>query len=107
MGISDVVIVDMYVNPSTSKVEKITCITPFGMTERTGSDWEPVSRDESGIDDLSTYKVYRLDWDTDFIPLDSDEPDRDHAAIELFDKGNLTESDCQKYGNIHIDPTNC
>ena len=105
MALKDVVLVDMYVNPSTQVVEKMTMLSPFGMTERVNSDWQVTSRERSGIDDLSADKVYRLDWGTDFIPMDSDD-DREHVAIDLFDRGNLTEADCEKYGVLRIDPAN-
>ena len=106
MALKDVVLVDMYVNPTTNKVEKLTMFTPFGMTQRVNSDWEATTIQTSGILDLTEDKVYRLDWDTDFIPMDSEEEEREHAAIDLFDKGNLTEADCQKYGELRIDPAN-
>lgn len=105
MALKDVVIVDMYLNPTTNKVEKITSVTPFGMTERKDMDWVVSSREKAGLDALMGDKVYRLNWDTDFIPMDSDEEEREHAAIDLFDKDSLTEEECLKYGTLIIDPT--
>lgn len=105
MALKDVVIVDMYLNPTTKKVEKITSVTPFGMTERKNLDWVVSSREKAGLDSLIGDKVYRLNWDTDFIPMDSDEEEREHAAIELFDKDSLTEEECLKYATLIIDPT--
>lgn len=106
MALKDVCLVDMYVNPTTNLVEKITFLSPFGLAERENSDWKPTTWNEVGIDELSGDKVYRLDWDTDFVPMDSDEEEREHIAIDLFDKGNLTEEDCKKYAKLRIDPTN-
>jgi hypothetical protein len=106
MSLEDVVIVDMYVNPTTKKVEKVIMFTPFGMTQRVNSDWEATTIETSGILDLAEDKVYRLDWDTDFIPMDSEEDDREHAAIDLYDQGVLTETQCQKYCKLRIDPSN-
>lgn len=104
MSLNSMVRVFMYVNPTTTNVEKIMCYTPFGISERMDSDWEPTTRDESGIDDLFEDKVYELDWDTDFIAMDSEEEEREHAAIDLYDNATLTEEDCKKYGKLHIDP---
>lgn len=94
----------MYVNPETTNVEKIMCYTPFGISERVESDWEPTTREDSGIDDLSADKVYELDWSTDSLPMDAEDDGNEHAAIALYDGGTLTEEDCKKYGFIHIDP---
>jgi hypothetical protein len=94
----------MYVNPSTTNVEKVMCYTPFGMSERLGADWRPTNREKSGVDSLSEDKIYELDWDTDFVPMDSEEEDREHAAIDLYDNSTLTEDDCKKYGKLYMDP---
>lgn len=104
MALKDVVSVFMYVNPSTNNVEKVLCYTPFGISVRENKDWKMVTREESGIDDLSADKVYQLDWDTDFQAMDAEDDDSEHAAIELYDSGTLTEQDCQKYGVLYIDP---
>lgn len=104
MSLSQMVRVFMYVNPKSAEVEKIMCYTPFGITERMGADWEPTTRSKSGIDELSADKIYELDWDTDFVPMDSEEEDLEHAAIALYDSGRLTEEDCKKYGKLYLDP---
>lgn len=105
MSIEDIITVFMYVDPATQEVDKVACFTPFGMTQRVGSDWEPTTRAESGIDELVDHKVYTLDWSTDFLPMDAEDDGSEHAAIELFDTGVLTEDDCKKYGKLHIDPS--
>lgn len=99
--ISDVL---MYVDPATSKVEKIVFFSVFGITERIDSEWEPTTREGSGIDDLKTSRIYELDWDTDFLPMDAPDDGKEHAAIELFDAGNLSEEDAKKYGKLYFDP---
>ena len=99
-----IISVFMYVNPTTNDAEKMVCFTPFGMTERVGRDWEPTSRDESGIDELSDHRIYLLNWDTDFLAMDEEDDGREHRAVELFDDGSLTEADCQEYGKLHRDP---
>lgn len=104
MSINSMVRVFMYVNPTTTNVEKVMCYTPFGISERADSDWEPTTREESGIDDLSADKIYELNWDTDFLPMDADDEDKEHAAIALYDGGTLTEEDCKKYGVLYMDP---
>jgi hypothetical protein len=104
MSLNAMVRVFMYVNPGTKTVEKVMCYTAFGITERMGADWEPTTRAKSGIDDLSADKIYELDWDTDFVPMDSEEEDSEHAAIALYDNGRLTEEDCMKYGKLYLDP---
>lgn len=106
MALKDMVKVFMYVNPETGKADKMTCFTPFGMTERVNAYWQPSSRGRSGVDELVDHKIYSLDWDTDFVPMDSEEADTEHVAVELFDKGMLDEAGCQKYGKLHMDPTN-
>lgn len=107
MALSDIVIIDIYVNSLTGVAEKLTCWTPFGLTERVDSDWDVTTREKSGIDQLVTHRVYRLDWDTDFVPMDSEEEiDDEHIAVRLFDSGLLTEDECNKYAKIHIDPAN-
>jgi hypothetical protein len=104
MSINSMVRVFMYVNPKTTNVEKVMCYTPFGISERMDSNWEPTDREASGIDELSDDKVYELDWDTDFLPMDSEGDDGEHAAIALYDSGTLTEEDCKKYGVLYMDP---
>jgi hypothetical protein len=101
-----IISVFMYVNPTTNNAEKMVCFTPFGMTERVGGDWEPTTRDESGVDDLSDHRIYILDWDTDFLPMDAEDDGKEHAAVDLFDQVSLTEADCQQYGKLHLDPAN-
>ena len=105
MSVNDMARVLMYVNPESKAVEKMVCFTPFGMTERIDSDWKPTSMDKSGVLDLSADKIYQLDWDTDFLAMDSDDDESEHAAIDMFDAGNLTEDGCKKYGMLVVDPT--
>ena len=95
----------MYVDPSTQTVEKMVCFTPFGVTERIDSDWVPSSRAKSGIDSLTGDKVYLVDWDTDFVPMDAEDDGGEHKAVQLFDEGNLTEEACKQYGKLVMDPT--
>ena len=104
MALKDIIRVFMYVDPTTGKADKMTCFTPFGMTERINADWQPSSREESGVDELSDHKIYALDWDTDFLPMDAEDDGREHMAVELFDKGELDEAACQKYGQLYVDP---
>ena len=94
----------MYVNPASQLVEKVVFFSIFGVSERIDSDWKPTTRDKSGIDDLSSHRVYLLDWDTDFLPMDAEDDGKEHAAIELFDAGKLTEDGALKYGKLHLDP---
>lgn len=105
MSIEDIITVFMYVDPDTQEVDRVACFTPFGMTQRVGSDWESTTRAKSGVDELTAHRIYTLDWKTDALPMDAEDDGREHAAIELFDNGILTEADCQKYGKLHIDPT--
>lgn len=104
MSLNQMATVLMYVNPETTDVEKVIFYSVFGTSERIDGDWVPTTREESGIDDLSADRVYKLDWDTDFIPMDSEDGDREHAAIALYDQGQLDEEGAKKYGTIHIDP---
>lgn len=104
MSMNNIVDILMYVNPETQKIDKMVCFTPFGMTERVGADWEPTSREESGINDLSADRVYLLDWDTDYIPASEVEDDAEHIAVQMFDDGSLDEDGCKKYGELLIDP---
>lgn len=106
MALEDVALVDMYVNPLTGNCVKITFLSPFGLAVREHADWQPTNWDDSGVHDLDDHRVYRLDWDTDFVPMDSDEEEREHKAIQLFDEGKLTETECEKYGVLRIDPAN-
>lgn len=106
MALSDMITVFMYVDPENGNVDKMTCFTPFGMTERVDSDWQQTTRAESGVDELTEHKIYKLDWDTDFLAMDADDDGKEHAAVDLFDKGTLTEDGCKKYGKLHLDPAN-
>lgn len=95
----------MYVNPATQMAEKLVCFALFGATERVNSEWEPTTRATSGIDDLTDHKVYLLDWDTDFLPMDAEDDGSEHKAVQLFDEGNLTEDACKEYGKLLRDPS--
>jgi hypothetical protein len=94
----------MYVNPATQVAEKLVCFALFGATERVDSEWTPTTRATSGIDDLTDHRVYLLDWDTDFLPMDAEDDGLEHKAVQLFDEGALTEEACKQYGRLLRDP---
>jgi hypothetical protein len=95
----------MYVNPATQMAEKLVSFALFGATERVNSEWVPTTRATSGIDDLTDYKVYLLDWDTDFLPMDAEDDGLEHKAVQLFDEGKLTEDACKEYGKLLRGPS--
>ncbi len=84
-----------YVNPETEQIDAVYCFSLLGMTDRKGYDWEPISREDSEIDNLLEDDIYQLDWDAekkvmtedfDFDNYDDITP----TVLKLYDRGELT-----------------
>jgi hypothetical protein len=102
MAKSSIVDVWFYVDPQSESIDSVVCWFPMGMSVREGGDWEISSKEEAGINDkLSKHDVYQLDWDTDPLVIDDsydfDDPENEHAAIKMYDKGELTLESLMEY----------
>jgi hypothetical protein len=98
----------MYVNPQTRNVDELYCVHPFGISRREDGEWEPISREDSNLDDMEGHTVYELDWSTDYVAVEDateEDEDREHAAIMAFDTDTLDEDAAKKYGILSVDPS--
>ena len=103
---SSIVDVWFYVNPTDGSIDGVYCFSLLGMTKREDKDWVPVTREESGIDDLSSDEIYQLDWDRD-IPVDMTEDfdfdsyeNNTPEAVKLYDDGTLTLDQLKNYADL-------
>jgi hypothetical protein len=95
----DIVSFLFYVDPETELVDGVYAFSPFGMTMRQDSKWVGVNRRDSGIDDKIFHRFYTLDWDK--VPVIEEEVDfYDPEALQLFDKGGLTEEVLKNYATL-------
>ena len=95
MAKSSIIDVWFYVDPESENIDAVVCWFPLGMSIRKDSDWEISSKEDVGTDKLqATHDVYQLDWDTDPLTIDENfdfgDSDNEHAAIKMYDKGELT-----------------
>jgi hypothetical protein len=95
MAKSGIVDVWFYVDPTSKNIDSVICWFPMGMSQRVEGDWVITDKEEAGIyDTLAKHDVYQLDWTTDPLEinedLDFDDSEIDHAAVKLYDKGELT-----------------
>jgi hypothetical protein len=102
MAKSSVIDVWFYVDPQSESIDSVICWFPLGMSIRENSDWEISSKEEAETDRLqTTHDVYQLDWDTDPLTIDDNfdfgDPDNDHIAIKMYDKGELNLESLEKY----------
>lgn len=102
MAKSSIVDVWFYVDPESESIDQVVCWFPLGMSVRANSDWEISTKEEAGTEEkASTHDVYQLDWDTDTLVIDesydSTNPDNDHIALKMYDKGELTLEELKKY----------
>lgn len=97
-----------YVNPETQEVEKAFNFFPLGMLAREDGDWVYTSREDSGIDEMTGYQVYDLDWsrveDTD-IPDDYTDDDITPEVVKMFDRGELDVDTLKQYADLLYDGT--
>lgn len=101
-----------YVNPETQEVEKAYNFFPLGMLAREDGDWVYTSREDSGIDELTDYQIYELDWDKVEQPeLDAEELDQmgdeefTPEVLKMFDSGNLDLETLKQYSGLIYDGT--
>jgi hypothetical protein len=93
-----------YVNPETNIVDGVYAFSPFGMTMRQDSKWEATTREESGINEKVGHKFYVLDWKKVPAPKEDVEV-YDPEALQLYDKGGLTEDVLKDYAILAYDGT--
>ena len=87
-----------FVDQSTREVDAVYCISPYGITVRRGSDWHHTTIESSSIFNRQESIVYELDWDK--VPVPEGEVDfLDPEALQLYDKGGLTENTLKNYAN--------
>lgn len=91
-----------YVNPETEEIDAVYCFSLLGITERKNFDWEPISREESQIDDLLEDDIYQLDWDLDKKVMNDDfdfdnYDDITPESIKAYDRGELDLETLKKY----------
>ena len=94
--------VHAYINPQTNIVEAMYSFNFLGMCERINSEWEPITRNQSRLNEFSRFIDYKIDWDSgedDSLVSDSD-PDEEwpeHEGVEAFDAGALDADAIKKY----------
>jgi hypothetical protein len=102
---SSIVDIWFYVNPETEVIDGVYCFSLLGITKRQDKEWVPVTREESGINDLSGDDVYQFDWesddtvmteDFDFDSYDENTPD----PVKLYDEGSLTLEELQNTSDL-------
>lgn len=92
--------VHLYVNPETLEVEGMFAFTFFGMAIRDNSDWVPVRRAETRLDEFTAFKDYEIDWDVEHENI-KDIPDgqelEEHEVVKAYDTDTLTWEMIKKY----------
>jgi hypothetical protein len=92
--------VHLYVNPETLEVEGMFAFTFFGMCIRDNSDWVPVRRNETRLDEFTAFKDYEIDWDVDHVSV-KDLPEgqdlEEHPVVLAYDTNTLTWDMINKY----------
>ena len=102
MAKSSILDVWFYVDPQSESIDSVICWFPLGMSIRKDSDWEISSKEEAETDELQkTHDVYQLNWDTDPLTIDENfdfgDPDNEHTAIKMYDRGELTLETLKEY----------
>lgn len=99
-----------YVNPETNEVDAIFSFTVLGITERVDSDWEDVTREDSGLyGEYATHHGYVYDWDTEPLTIDENFDFDDYdlvtpTPVKMFDKDELSLEELKKYASLEIKP---
>jgi hypothetical protein len=109
MAKSSIVDVWFYVSPESGSIDQVVCWFPLGMSIREEGDWEISSKEEAGTEEKSsTHEVYQLNWESDALVIDesydSTDPENDHIAVKMYDKGELTLEELKKYAEKILDP---
>ena len=85
--------VHLFIDPETMEVAGMYAYSYFGISERRDSDWIPVSRKESRLDEFTRFIDYGIDWDVDHKPISEladDEELTEHDLVLAFDKDEIT-----------------
>lgn len=102
---SSIVDIWFYVNPETKNIDGVYCFSLLGITKRQEKVWVPVTREDSGINEMYGHAVYQHDWDssTKIMTKDFDFDSYDDVTpepLKLYDNGSLTLEELQKTSDL-------